>query len=320
MKNKNKVVKIGAFAAIIAIAQFFSAHGQVADAIHVTVRDQTFISGEDEHTIALWLFDETPYNNVTLTDAGPFQLDLRLNTGAKVPASVREGRRGLLPGRYGGALYLPMGDNTGVSWAEVTWISKVGTSRLLDRRNEVPEICNLGYLDYTIEFWFKTDGDQNEPGVVWEVRKQEKQSGGYTPMLAVTAHAMKGDRERCLKAGFDGYVCKPIRIDELLDTVEAIVPPSYGTTGKPPRSFVSLPMYSSPFAGSALAALRFPMIAVRILLKSCATPADSSAIVSSFSRWSCSVSSFRRRVRSLPTANKYLGWLSLPRSCTTENS
>ena len=163
---------IRAFAAIIAIAQFFSAQGQVADATQVTVRDEASISGVDEHTIALWLFDEAPYNNATLTDAGPFQLDLRLNTGAKVPASVREGRRGLLPGRFGGALYLPMGDNTGVSWAEGTWISKVGTSRLLDRRNEVPEICNLGYLDYTIEFWFKTDGDQNEPGVVWEVRNE----------------------------------------------------------------------------------------------------------------------------------------------------
>lgn len=40
------------------------------------------------------------------------------------------------------------------------------------------------------------------------------------PVLAVTAQAMKGDRERFMNAGFDGYLSKPIDIDELLTTVE----------------------------------------------------------------------------------------------------
>jgi CheY-like chemotaxis protein len=40
------------------------------------------------------------------------------------------------------------------------------------------------------------------------------------PVLAVTAQAMKGDRERFKEAGFDGYLSKPIDIDELLATVE----------------------------------------------------------------------------------------------------
>jgi hypothetical protein len=128
----------------------------------------------DEHTIALWLFDESPYYNVTLSDAGPLQLDLRLATGrAKpLPVSVREGRRGLLPGRYGRALYLPLGDGAGVSWAEGT-LAEFGTTRMLDRGDEVPEVCNLGYLDYTLEFWFKADGEQTGSGVIWEVRNQD---------------------------------------------------------------------------------------------------------------------------------------------------
>ncbi len=53
--------------------------------------------------------------------------------------------------------------------------------------------------------------------VVKHVREADAAGGvgRHFPMLALTAHAMKGDRERCLEAGFDGYIAKPIRPDEL---------------------------------------------------------------------------------------------------------
>lgn len=54
------------------------------------------------------------------------------------------------------------------------------------------------------------------------IRAQEAITGRHIPIIALTAHAMAGDRTRFLEGGMDGYIAKPIRSRELFDTGERL--------------------------------------------------------------------------------------------------
>ena len=55
------------------------------------------------------------------------------------------------------------------------------------------------------------------------IRAIEIGTGEHIPIIAMTAEAMKGDRERCLAAGMDGYASKPIQPNELFETIDAVM-------------------------------------------------------------------------------------------------
>jgi PAS domain S-box-containing protein len=68
-----------------------------------------------------------------------------------------------------------------------------------------------------------------------EIRKTEKTTGAHIPIIAMTAYAMRGDRERCLTAGMDGYVSKPIQPEELFQAIYTHTQPLWpAAPPKPP--------------------------------------------------------------------------------------
>jgi PAS domain S-box-containing protein len=67
------------------------------------------------------------------------------------------------------------------------------------------------------------------------IRARERSQGTHIPIIAMTAHAMKGDRERCLAAGMDDYIPKPVRAHELFRTIEVVLNAA-DSTAKTPAS------------------------------------------------------------------------------------
>jgi len=64
------------------------------------------------------------------------------------------------------------------------------------------------------------------------IRNREQQSGGHTPIIAMTAEALKGDRERCLESGMDDYVAKPIAAADMYRAVERFPALSLASVGR----------------------------------------------------------------------------------------
>jgi CheY-like chemotaxis protein len=100
--------------------------------------------------------------------------------------------------------------------------------RLLEKRGHIVTVASNGReaLDFLKQSKFDLalmdvqmpvmDGFETTAAI----RKQEAVSGNHLPVIAMTAHAMQGDRERCLAAGMDAYISKPIQADELIEMVE----------------------------------------------------------------------------------------------------
>jgi two-component system sensor histidine kinase/response regulator len=54
------------------------------------------------------------------------------------------------------------------------------------------------------------------------IREKEKVSGAHSLIIALTAHAMQGDRERCLAGGMEGYIAKPVHSEDLFQEIDRL--------------------------------------------------------------------------------------------------
>jgi CheY-like chemotaxis protein/anti-sigma regulatory factor (Ser/Thr protein kinase) len=140
--------------------------------------------------------------------------------------------------RYGLLEQKPAAQHLNILLAEDNLINQKLAVRLLEKRGHTVTVASNGREALnTIE---KTPFDLVMMDVQMpemdgfqatiELRRRERGSGGHIPVVAMTALAMKGDKERCLQAGMDAYLSKPIRAEELDGVLE-----SYTTGGTAKR-------------------------------------------------------------------------------------
>ncbi|MBM4117767.1 response regulator [bacterium] len=149
------------------------------------------------------------------------ELPLEYRTGASAPARLSEEPR---PTSRGLRILL-VEDNAVNQRLAVRLLEKAGFSAteawngeealtLLRRHGEAPFDLLLMDLQMPILDGF---------AATRLIREEERADGGHLPIIAMTAHAMAGARERCLAAGMDGYVAKPVRQETLLAEIDAVL-------------------------------------------------------------------------------------------------
>ncbi|MFL6464843.1 MAG: response regulator [Bryobacteraceae bacterium] len=125
------------------------------------------------------------------------------------------------------------GKNTGLSIlvAEDHRVNQVLVTRLLEKEEYAVSVAHNGReafearqaLDFDIILMDVQMPEMDGLEATAAIRAWEARHGGSIPILALTANAMQGDGEKCLEAGMNGYLSKPVRIQELKAKVFELV-------------------------------------------------------------------------------------------------
>jgi CheY-like chemotaxis protein len=112
--------------------------------------------------------------------------------------------------------------------AEDNHVNRILALRLLEKRGYAVQVAEDGQIARDLlqrEQFDLLVTDIQMPGMdgfelAWAVRQSEVGTGDRLPIIAMTAHALKGDEQKCLDAGMDGYVSKPVKAGELYLAME----------------------------------------------------------------------------------------------------
>jgi|GEM_PF-3457562 len=131
-----------------------------------------------------------------------------------------------------------------------------------DERVGTPEAFNLVLMDMQMP-------DMDGLTATMKIRETERRlpGGAHTPVIALTAHAMAGDRDRCLEAGMDDYVAKPVRPADLLAALVRQTPGA--PEGDVPAAMDAPDLPAAPAAPAAITTSEVPSLEVERLRESC---------------------------------------------------
>jgi two-component system sensor histidine kinase/response regulator len=154
-----------------------------------------------------------------------------------------------VPVRTGGSLPVEIGPSLKILVAEDTPFNQVFIKRLLGRWGHETLIVDNGKLalnalkeqDFDVVLMDVQMPELDGFAATREIRKAELPIGRHTPVIAMTAHAMKGDRERCIDAGMDDYVSKPISAEKLMESLRRLVPNKWNSPPGPEEKEVERP-------------------------------------------------------------------------------
>jgi CheY-like chemotaxis protein len=142
---------------------------------------------------------------------------LRASPALATPPSLREAKRGLR--------ILLAEDNPDNQALAAGLLERQGHNVVLAANGqEALEALERDALQFDLALIDVQMPEMNGFEVTDAIRQKEKRTGLHLPIIAVTAHAMAGDREKCLAAGMDGYLAKPIRAAELSLAIERLLP------------------------------------------------------------------------------------------------
>jgi signal transduction histidine kinase/CheY-like chemotaxis protein/HPt (histidine-containing phosphotransfer) domain-containing protein len=150
----------------------------------------------------------------------------------------------------------PSAQSLGVLLAEDNLVNQKVVVRILEKAGHRVAVANNGKEalaelernDYDVVLMDVQMPEMGGLEATAILRGREQTTNRHVPIVAMTAHAMKGDRERCLEAGMDDYLAKPVRAADLVRIVERLAKKSASRSKAPTSVDTPLPAYDESIA------------------------------------------------------------------------